>query len=341
MARFAPLLIAILIAQGCTNGLYMVRRPAPTSQPDCDPYDEDANCGAVMPSVPGIPFFIKKAVCRRETVYDEPRYTITLIEEILTAAAGERHTWKEVDRQSIELSLTGYRRAGALNLLAHGTYDEMTSDFGQILAFRNAACLTYPDSRRDQGLPVCPANAVLFADRSVREVVVDYGNPHYINTRRAWSGKSNASIELAPDGTLNKAEAEIEDTTLKTILDTLPISAYLSHVLGIASPASEEPAAEAKAAGRAPVTRRAKLEVETVVVRHRYWTVEAESKNGCKATGRPMRGDPGEASYEQTLLKPGDGAPAAAAKPSGNTISIAGSIELPKSDTSAEKPDTQ
>jgi len=52
---------------------------------------------------------------------------------------------------------------------------------------------------------------------------------HYINTRRPWIGTASATIELAPDGTMTKAQSEVEDKTVETILSVLPITSFFTR----------------------------------------------------------------------------------------------------------------
>lgn len=51
---------------------------------------------------------------------------------------------------------------------------------------------------------------------------------YYINTRRPWIGTASATIELATDGTMTKAQSEVEDKTIETILSVLPITSFFT-----------------------------------------------------------------------------------------------------------------
>lgn len=54
-------------------------------------------------------------------------------------------------------------------------------------------------------------------------------SPHYINTRRPWIGTASATIDLATDGTMTKAQSEVEDKTVETILSVLPITSFFTR----------------------------------------------------------------------------------------------------------------
>lgn len=57
---------------------------------------------------------------------------------------------------------------------------------------------------------------------------------YYINTRRPWIGSANATIDLAPDGTMTKAQSSVEDKTVETLLSVLPITSFFTKQWNLA-----------------------------------------------------------------------------------------------------------
>ena len=86
----------------------------------------------------------------------------------------------------------------------------------------------------DKGTPsgiVCIRPSVRYGRTIQNDVVVVSelsGSQYYINTRRPWIGSANATIDLATDGTMTKAQAEVEDKTVETILSVLPIGSFFA-----------------------------------------------------------------------------------------------------------------
>ncbi len=353
--------LAMTLSFGCVSGgLYHVVGPA-ASPPD------DA----------GVPFFVKTAVCRHQTAYDEPHFTVTLIlEQQFIPDPQKPGKWDETGRESVTLSLQGFRVAQAEGLLAPGDAEEVTSHFRQL---RSGIGGRYPSPRAvcaATGLPCDSQDYALVANRSDPEVIVDYSRMFYVNTRRtSWSGSTNATVELAGDGTLSKVEASLEDTTLKTVLDALPVSAFASKVLGIETPAQTTAATadEQKLYAMAMMSNpglkglfpnleavvvpqkltRARLEVVPTVIRHRFWLLtnanpgsyvdRAGPPSGLVCATPPTRLDltASNVSYEQTLVDPDAAGAKAGKKEDDNSITVLGSIKLPKAPEAKKGDDKQ
>lgn len=104
----------------------------------------------------------------------------------------------------------------------------------------------------DKGTPsviVCIRPSVRYGRAIQNDVVVVSElseSQYYINTRRPWIGSANATIDLAADGTMTKAQAEVEDKTVETILSVLPITTFFTKQWNLAG----ADAAQAAVAGK-------------------------------------------------------------------------------------------
>jgi len=325
------------------------------------------------PEDAGVPFYVKTAVCRHQTVYDEPHFTVTLIlEQQFSPDPEKAGRWEETGRESVTLSLGGLNAAQSAGLLAPGNEREVKEHFASLRGGVTSG--TYPPPAMvssTTGLPSNAADYALVANRSDPEVIVDYSRMFYVNTRRtSWSGSTNATVELAPDGTLSKAEASLEDTTLKTVLEALPVSAFASKILHLTTPAEIEKASDEQAKAYVsqsktlrglrpdqalprvpPILTRARLEVAPTVIRHRFWVLtnaypesyvgSAGAVVGCVCAtphGRLNLSVP-NVSYEQVLVNPSASSTAAVKKEDENTITLLGSIRLPKASEAKKEND--
>ena len=76
----------------------------------------------------------------------------------------------------------------------------------------------------------CPNAApetTLAANTSKAEPFVDYSSVYYANVRRPFIGSASATVKLNENGTLAENTAEIEDKTVETLAEALPIGEAL------------------------------------------------------------------------------------------------------------------
>lgn len=241
--HFVAILTLSMLIAGCGGSLYQVKLKGETKDLD------------------GIPFYIKKARCKQETTYLEPIFEVALIEE-LDAGNAE---WKETGQQSIALSLSGFEAARCQGLFMPDDDQDLRERFKNLRDPDRYSGRYYP---KNSYLPSSPDDYQMISDTAVLETYVDYDQVFYINTKRAWSGSSNATIVLAGDGTLTKAEAKIDDTTFQTVLSVLPVSAYLSKTLGLVSEPEVKKALQPE---EPPVRTRIRLAVKSTFYVHTFF----------------------------------------------------------------------
>ena len=142
-----------------------------------------------------------------------------------------------------------------------------------------------PLTRKEDAL-VDSTDAVLVANKSTLERVVDYTRTYYYNTPRPWVGSSQLEVDLDADQTLTKGTAQVQSQTLSTILSALPTSSVLTSVANAGLGGAAFAAAAPKAAlchqrgHRVPVDHRPKrlpahphqvCSAAQGALRHRNW----------------------------------------------------------------------
>jgi hypothetical protein len=163
-------------------------------------------------SVPGMPFYIKKAACLHSVVWFEPVYTLTL--ELTTTPAGANAKPTTAQLGSVVLSLTQLKAKPAQDL-----FHAMNGDSPTVQDVMKA---WLPVATQD-GTPYTPTNfpdatnRILIANTSEPQLYVDYSQPYYVNVTRPLAGSAKIDSKLASDGTLTEVSAEVEDKTIETI----------------------------------------------------------------------------------------------------------------------------
>ena len=155
---------------------------------------------------------------------------------------------------------------------------------------------------------------------------MDYGNVFYLNSARPLAGSTQVSAKLAADGTLTEGSAQVQDQTLQTIASTI------SSLVGSASTATKIFGLEAQP--------EFKLTVKTKIYSHTHWQYPALLKPAIPASPTTCVALPnGVYGGSFTVAEVPDSANAKpASTDKGNTISISGSIVLPKATVPATTP---
>ncbi len=224
-----------LLATGCGHPTVVVSAvnapPALTSTPT---------------TLPGIPFYVKRGMCKRETVWAEPRYTLQV-----NVMAG--------DKPAASRSLVVSRSF----LIENTNTKNANSKFAQLLKdlYALAAARKESDLESSPNTPVCPEDVAKEWDteaQSARDIEnnpfceeitgspckslatgekdgdllrmvntanvvneVDYEHVYYMNTQTPWIGNASADTTLNTDGTLSKGTIAVNDQTWSTIIGTI------------------------------------------------------------------------------------------------------------------------
>jgi len=197
---------------------------------------------------PGIPFFVKKGVCRQESIWLEPQYDLSV--DISVDGA------KPVSRK-VTLSRTGFESQQATSLLrllkslqtqtgtpqsnlTPETCPSAISDDIDALDVSGFKPTCRPEGGDKLDAQPCAKDLMFAANTAQPAYIVDYAHRYYLNSRSPWIGSSQVAAKLADDGTLTDGTVQRDDKTWDTILSSL--SGIAQSVLGTASAAAAAPA---------------------------------------------------------------------------------------------------
>jgi hypothetical protein len=190
----------------------------------------------------GIPFYLKVGMCRQETVWVEPVLELKLERREQAPESAKKTTgtttaepaWVTVSTLiqyvpwSRDQATTDCGTATGIEALLCTLGDPKTTDPKDITGAwqkLGGRATPYPTTTPATG------NALMASNKTVVEAYVDYAHPLYYNGKMPWLGSSKATIGLNPDGTLASAESDAEPKVLQSLLDLLPVSAFLSAKL--------------------------------------------------------------------------------------------------------------
>jgi hypothetical protein len=299
-------------------------------------------------SVPGIPFYVKRGMCKRQTVWAEPRYSIQL--DILESG-------KPVITRTISFprSFLGNGGLNALltNLQALAVEPKTDQPARPCLSdvaarWERVAAQAAPLDRR-LSCDVAPelnagceslehaegaGNILRISNTATIVAEVDYEHRYYLNSRTPWIGTAQANTKLNADGTLSEASAQATDQTWSTVLGSVnslagSFATYASAAVAATAPGAvpppppPPPAACALTPGwPAPSTKVAyRITPVTVVYLHDHVKEDEGLGSSCTPAGS------GVTDGNVTLSK----LDAGLAKKDDKTIQVSGEVKLPKS----------
>ena len=226
-----------LLASGCLHTASVHRRTAASTDKR-----------EIAAGVPGVPFFIKRAVCKQQSVWVQPVYVIQLTTRTTYKASAPAVTPTPTaapapDKGSPDVTIRSTQKImgqadfakaqGDLSALRALLMDEHATgrpDFGgNVVKLWNQVLpnTTVVPQLREAEI-VSTADAFLVSNSATAEVYVDYNTPFFYNTGRPWIGSSQLNVELAADGTLSKGSAQVESKTLQSVFDLIPVKEALT-----------------------------------------------------------------------------------------------------------------
>lgn len=227
--RFTRLYIAIAIAigavflaSGCTHETAIVKE---TSNPPT----------AKMTQLEGIPFFPKKAVCNRETVWLEPQYTLTFTVEadgappLTHTLIVSRSGYEAPDTKSLLQVLSGMNKEYKLTEIypyhcparLGKQWDQLSGEINNNKDYQAQTGLDEDASKMQRAEQAEHRNVFLVANKADPGTAPDYSRQGYLNALSPWNGTSQISAKIAADGTLSEASAQRDTETLNTIVTGL------------------------------------------------------------------------------------------------------------------------
>jgi len=365
------LLLCFFLVCGCGQTITVhraVKPPSSTTSAASDPARSRASTARTtgtaeqVERVKGMPFYIKKGGCQHHTSWLQPIYTLTLtITFTPDKPAGDTKTFTIAQTVTMPLWLYDSEDAAQLRaLLSQGNptppktdqekadqekhLEDVVEKWDELVT--QVAAINYKpfgmnedklsvcdkDANRNE-LPNCEAKQVVKLENVTEPVLyVDYSTPYYYNSSKPLIGSSQASFKQASDGTLSEGSAQVETKTLQSFLDLFPVKDLVSTAAGTAK------AAAALRAGPAETSGTYKLELTTAVKVYKH-THTAQISTGPPPCPTPDADVIGSGAYNLTIEDVGQSADKKSAD--ANTITVNGSIKLPKSadsGTQSQKP---
>jgi len=296
--RFAVVLICSLSLVGCMSSVRVYRSDSLAAPPK------------------GIPFYAKTGVCKQQTVWLEPQYTLTY--EAKAAGLSYGPIDKVLNRQE-------YLQEDVQDFIAKPDPDP---DVWTKTIFSLPGPLVFDEGDTDKiKSQESAGNWIRTANTGAVEAAVDYGNVFYLNSARPLAGTTQVDAKLATDGTLTEGSAQLQDQTLATIASTI------SSLVSSASTAATTAGALGSKLAAPVIQAEAKLTVKTKIYTHTH-SQYATSQYAAKAPATPAdctAAPSGVLGGSYTVSEAADSTnakPASAGKD--NTITVSGSIVLPK-----------
>jgi hypothetical protein len=277
------------------------------------------NCSSIRVSnstnskVEGVPFYIKRGVCKQQTVWLEVLYVITFepnagfsvsgpLQKVLTRL---QYMTPEVQGFLIAPTVKDWYSIGIASADA-GPFNEGEGSVASIKRIQD-------EETSGNWLRVSNTGAI--------EAAVDYSITYYLNSSRPLAGSTQVNAKLATDGTLTEASAQVNDQTLATIAST--ISSLVGSAVSIAKLNIDVQSGKAKSEGKASV--------KTKIYQHTHYQYSVDpgeiKLDGCLPEPAGVTGG------SFTVSEVGD----STAKPSNtdkeNTVNFSGSVVLPKTTT--------
>lgn len=260
----------------------------------------------------GIPFYAKTGVCKQQTVWLEPQYIFTY-----EAKAGNG-TFGPVDK-----ILNREQYLKVQNIFAVPRSPEDLKSI--IFALPGPQTINESDAEQIKK-EEASGNWIRVSNTGTVEAVVDYGNVFYLNSARPLAGSTQVSAKLAADGTLTDASAQVQDQTLQTIASTI------SSLVGSASTAAKILAYDAQQV-------EIKLTGKTKVYSHTHVQYVEIKNNEKLSPATPVNCKADNSGVLDGSFMVAEVPDSAGTKPSAsdkeNTVTISGSIVLPKTQAPA------
>lgn len=209
--------------------------------------------GAPISELKGIPFYSKKGVCNKESVWLEPQYSLNLTmvadgnPPLTRTMVISRHGFEGSDTQELLQLLTGLK--GAYNpgeIVPNSCPAAIGAKWDAISTNRQYSVVLGLDS--DESLlrsAEAMHNVLLVSNKAEIGAATDYSHRDYLNTLSPWNGSSQVDAKLAADGTLTEGSVQRNDETLSTILTS--ITSLVGDFTGASAAAAAAPGAAAAA----------------------------------------------------------------------------------------------
>lgn len=306
-----------LLLSGCGSLIKVTRQPR-------------ANAAG---EVAGIPFYVKAERCKHQTVWVQPIYGVTLKTTFTPADKAKPAT---VSTRTLLLTLAEVQSAEFKTLMqavneaqpdANGgisaaALDDIEDAWTELSEHQPADPYRLNQDQLSSANGTDRYRVLRVANETVAETYVDYSTMYFFNTSKPLAGSAQGNVELASDGTMTKGSAQVESKTLQTFLDLLPVKDVLGTV-----------AKGALGAAFAPTPTAGTITYDLSVSVQQIW----KHTHYKYLTAAPPCAPPEEELTSGYNLMTEDATEPKKKAADGQTISVNGSIQLPKKDDAKPK----
>jgi hypothetical protein len=329
--RSTALVATAVLSVGCTHETAIVKVGPPI----------DTGTPTALTPVEGIPFYKKRVVCNRDSIWLEPRYTLTFV----IAVDDQRpisHTliFSQSGADKLPVKQLIARITGLLETYAAasiGTQDcpaAIGEEWKEIASDTSVQPLPASGQRPVDLDPTKieeeqnKGNFLLAANTAQLGTAIDYAHQYYLNSTSPWIGSAQVAAKLAADGTLSEGSAQREDDTWSTIFGAItglvgdftgfgaaatPATGATPKVHPLACPTSEGWPAPSKVA-------KYSYTLKTIVYTHEHKKQSVDLSNGCDTANGTVK----DGNFTVTQVDMDD------AKKDKDAITVSGEIKLPK-----------
>jgi len=195
-------------------------------------------------------------VCKRETVWVEPQYTLSLsvtADKQLPVTKTMTVTRQAYLNDEVQTLITAMNGLAGEHKVDANNASECPSSVGavwdRVAANKSYSPVAGLETSGGLGAAETAGNIVRVGDSAAVVTEVDYKNVYYLNTRSPWIGTAQVDAKLGSDGTLTEASAQVDDETWSTILNAA--TSLVGDFFGAGSAAAAPAAAAAPPAAGA------------------------------------------------------------------------------------------
>lgn len=288
--------------------------------------------------VPGVPFYTKVAMCKQETSWSEPVFTLLLRETV---------TYKFVDEAAAKKAgltlpspLVQPPKTKVLSFSQFETLkkqlDILSSTINQTQAGSDSDLQAITDawtviSQAPDYVPLSvpedkligSTDVIELSNQSNPELMVDYKTVYFYNAPRPLIGSSQIDSKLASDGTLTEGSSQVQSQTGSTILNTIT-----SVFGGLASKIPAFGGGEQIP----PDAKQEHHEFSLTIQRESY--THTHTRYVAFSLPCPVETNGVRTAYALTVTPPGQ---PQAAKDDSSNIKVSGTVTLPKTPSSPPK----
>jgi hypothetical protein len=212
--------------------------------------------GAPITELKGIPFYSKKGVCNKESVWLEPQYTLTLTvvadgnSPLTRTMVLSRYGYEGSDTRELLQLLAGLKGLYKLSEIVPNSCPAAIGAMWDPISRNLQYSVVLGLDSDDKLLREAEAkhNVLLVSNKAEIGAATDYSHRDYLNTLSPWNGSSQVDAKLAADGTLTEGSVQRDDETLNTILTS--ITSLVGDFTGASAAAAAAPPAAAGAQPR-------------------------------------------------------------------------------------------